>query len=268
MLGVLRGGSRYSAHMAQRFNPPPGWHVPAGFTPTPGWQPDPSWPAAPTGWNFWVDDAAGYDSASGYGMGGGYGGTGGYGQSGAAGPGMHHAGGPGIEDPRNPGMRAAGSPGVHSPGGAYDPAPSTGAAGPYDAGHSGAHGNPYDPSPNTGQPGQYDPSSVSGSSQLAIAEKKAKAAGKQLVMGLIFIVVVVAINGISFLNAGSIGRPTFLWGVLLVGVFVAIRGIVAYVGARKELSAARAATGGSLYGTDLGGSDPGFGGSRNDDLYR
>ncbi|QOR71719.1 hypothetical protein IM660_05425 [Ruania alkalisoli] len=249
--------------MAQRFNPPPGWHVPAGFTPTPGWQPDPSWPAPPTGWNFWVDDAAGYGSASGFGMGGGYGEAGGYGQSGySAGPGMRHAGGPGIEDPRNPGMRAAGSPGVHGAGGAYDPAPSTGAAGPHDAGHAGAHGNPYDPSPNTGQPGQYDPSSVSGSVHLAIAEKKVKLAGKQSLMGIVFVAVAVIINLVS----GD--RATFLWGVLLVGVFITIRGIVNYVKARKDLSAARAATGGGLYGTDLGGSDPGFGGSRNDDLYR
>ncbi len=214
-----------------------------------------------------MDDAAGYgsaeyDSASGYGMGGGYGGTGGYGQS-AAGPGMHHAGGPGIEDPRNPGMRAAGSPGVHSPGGAYDPAPSTGAAGPYDAGHAGSHGNPYDPSPNTGQPGQYDPSSVSGSAHLAIAEKKAKAAGRQSLMGIVFVALAVVINLVS----GE--RATFLWGVLLVGVFITIRGIVAYVKAKKELAAARAATGGGLYGSEMGGSDlPGFGGSRNDDLYR
>lgn len=42
-----------------RYNPPPGWHVtledgrpPAGFTP------DPSWPAAPDGWEFWVKEQA------------------------------------------------------------------------------------------------------------------------------------------------------------------------------------------------------------------
>src|SRR5699024_9054181 len=44
--------------MSQRFNAPPGWQVPEGFVPPTGWQPDPSWPAAPAGWNFWVDDAA------------------------------------------------------------------------------------------------------------------------------------------------------------------------------------------------------------------
>jgi hypothetical protein len=40
--------------MAYRFNPPPGWQVADGFTPGNGWLPDPSWPAAPDGWEFWV----------------------------------------------------------------------------------------------------------------------------------------------------------------------------------------------------------------------
>jgi hypothetical protein len=40
--------------MAYRFNPPPGWEVPAGFTPADGWTPDPSWPPAPEGWQFWL----------------------------------------------------------------------------------------------------------------------------------------------------------------------------------------------------------------------
>jgi hypothetical protein len=42
--------------MAYRFNPPPGWEVPAGFTPADGWTPDPSWPPAPEGWEFWLAD--------------------------------------------------------------------------------------------------------------------------------------------------------------------------------------------------------------------
>jgi hypothetical protein len=40
--------------MAYRFNPPPGWQVADGFTPGNDWRPDPSWPAAPEGWEFWV----------------------------------------------------------------------------------------------------------------------------------------------------------------------------------------------------------------------
>ncbi len=40
--------------MAHRFNPPPGWQVEQGFTPSNDWRPDPSWPAAPEGWEFWV----------------------------------------------------------------------------------------------------------------------------------------------------------------------------------------------------------------------
>lgn len=45
--------------MTQRFNPPPGWNVPPEFVPSADWQPDPSWPAAPDGWNYWVEvDAA------------------------------------------------------------------------------------------------------------------------------------------------------------------------------------------------------------------
>lgn len=43
--------------MGQIFNSPPGWPKPPdGWTPPPGWTPDPSWPAAPEGWQFWVDD--------------------------------------------------------------------------------------------------------------------------------------------------------------------------------------------------------------------
>ena len=40
--------------MAYRFNPPPGWQVADGFTPGNDWRPDPTWPAAPDGWEFWV----------------------------------------------------------------------------------------------------------------------------------------------------------------------------------------------------------------------
>jgi hypothetical protein len=40
--------------MAHRFNPPPGWDVPAGFTPDEAWTPDPAWPPAPPGWEFWL----------------------------------------------------------------------------------------------------------------------------------------------------------------------------------------------------------------------
>lgn len=43
--------------MAVHFNPPPGWLVPPGFSPSSEWHPDPAWPAAPTGWVFWVEAA-------------------------------------------------------------------------------------------------------------------------------------------------------------------------------------------------------------------
>lgn len=36
------------------FNAPPGWLTPAGFDPRRGHLPDPTWPAAPAGWQFWV----------------------------------------------------------------------------------------------------------------------------------------------------------------------------------------------------------------------
>ncbi|MGW6128929.1 LppU/SCO3897 family protein [Cellulomonas sp. NPDC055163] len=36
------------------FAPPPGWTVPAGFDPRRGHLPDPAWPAAPEGWEFWT----------------------------------------------------------------------------------------------------------------------------------------------------------------------------------------------------------------------
>jgi hypothetical protein len=39
-----------------RWVSPPGWpQPPAGWTPHPYWQPDPSWPAAPYGWQFWLE---------------------------------------------------------------------------------------------------------------------------------------------------------------------------------------------------------------------
>lgn len=41
-----------------RFNAPPGWNVPPDFVPSADWKLDPSWPPAPEGWNYWVDDAA------------------------------------------------------------------------------------------------------------------------------------------------------------------------------------------------------------------
>lgn len=42
--------------MTIRFNPPPGWPVPAAdFVPDDAWHPDPSWPPAPAGWQFWVE---------------------------------------------------------------------------------------------------------------------------------------------------------------------------------------------------------------------
>lgn len=38
-----------------RFNPPPGWPVPAkGWVPPSNWQPDPSWPPPPPGWPLWI----------------------------------------------------------------------------------------------------------------------------------------------------------------------------------------------------------------------
>ncbi|HEX9032524.1 MAG TPA: DUF4190 domain-containing protein [Streptosporangiaceae bacterium] len=42
--------------MALRFNPPPGWPLPAGFMPPQEWQPDPSWPPVPPEWQLWIDD--------------------------------------------------------------------------------------------------------------------------------------------------------------------------------------------------------------------
>ena len=46
--------------MTQRFNSPPGWPTPPdGWTPPEGWKPDPSWPAAPPGWQLFVEDAPG-----------------------------------------------------------------------------------------------------------------------------------------------------------------------------------------------------------------
>lgn len=41
------------------FNPPPGWpKPPPDWTPPKGWTPDPAWPAAPEGWQLWLDSDA------------------------------------------------------------------------------------------------------------------------------------------------------------------------------------------------------------------
>lgn len=44
--------------MGYRYNSPPNWPAPPSrdWLPPEGWAPDPSWPAAPAGWNFWVED--------------------------------------------------------------------------------------------------------------------------------------------------------------------------------------------------------------------
>lgn len=40
-----------------KFRTPPEWPpAPDGWVPDPGWQPDATWPAAPRGWDFWVND--------------------------------------------------------------------------------------------------------------------------------------------------------------------------------------------------------------------
>lgn len=49
--------------MSQRFNPPPGWNVPAHpWTPPAGFKKDESWPDPPPGWEFWIvtDEAEPY----------------------------------------------------------------------------------------------------------------------------------------------------------------------------------------------------------------
>lgn len=43
---------------AVRFNPPPTWTAPSGFDPRRGHLSDPTWPAPPEGWPFWVMDPA------------------------------------------------------------------------------------------------------------------------------------------------------------------------------------------------------------------
>ncbi|SED66877.1 hypothetical protein [Ruania alba] len=255
--------------MAQRFNPPPGWQVPAGFAPTQGWQPDPSWPPAPPGWNFWVDDAVGtYGAASQPGYGAQQPGYGeqqpGYG--GASQPSGYGPSNPGAAGPGHPGMHNAGTPGAHGGGNAYDPSPTTGQA------------NAYDPSPNTGQPGAYDPSMAPGGASMALVEKQVKDGRRNILIGLGVAAVALVVWIVSYSAAGP--GDTYLrpWYFVLFGVIFGIRGIVEYVKAKKQLAQAQAAAGGGLYGTGMGGSDiPGsgtgdspFGGpkGKGDDLYR
>lgn len=47
-----------------RFNPPPNWPVPSGWSPGAGRQIDPSWPAPPVGWQFWIAEQDSPDVAA------------------------------------------------------------------------------------------------------------------------------------------------------------------------------------------------------------
>jgi hypothetical protein len=51
---MTRPGEASSEPAGTMFNPPPGWPVPLGFQPSRDWTPNPSWPAAPAGWQFWI----------------------------------------------------------------------------------------------------------------------------------------------------------------------------------------------------------------------
>ncbi|UFU05627.1 hypothetical protein [Ruania halotolerans] len=240
--------------MAQRFNPPPGWQVPAGFAPTQGWQPDPSWPQAPSGWNFWVDDAAGYGEAS----------QGGYGSQ----PGYGGASPAGGYSPSNPGVQNPSSPGAHGGGNAYDPAPATGQTGPY--------------AQSTNQPGGYDPSMAPGGASMALIEKQVKDNRRGMWIGFAIAAAALLIFLISFgIAASSPTGGTYFrpWWFGLIGLAIGIRGAVSYSKAKKQLAQAQAAAGGGLYGTGMGGSsipgsgssgDTPFGGQsgKGDDLYR
>lgn len=46
--------ARTQRSVVVQFNPPPGWTPPPGFDPRRGHLFDPTWPAAPAGWEFWV----------------------------------------------------------------------------------------------------------------------------------------------------------------------------------------------------------------------
>ncbi|QOR71720.1 hypothetical protein IM660_05430 [Ruania alkalisoli] len=244
--------------MTQRFNPPPGWQVPSGFVPTPGWQPDPSWPAAPAGWNFWVDDAT--DSAT---------------------AGAHGSGVPGAAT--SPGMADAGTPGVHAQAGAYDPAPSAGQPGTYASGQPGAYGQAgsYGPSPATGAgainpavapgAGGFDASQAAGSASMALAEQQVKSQKGAMLIGFGVAAAAVLITIVSLAIAVSQGgdRFWFPWYFGLLGLALGIRGAIMHRKAKKELAAAQAASGGGLYGSGMGGTDlPGSGSNPNGDLYR
>lgn len=51
--------------MQYRFNPPPGWPVPAqGWTPPEDWQPDPTWPPPPADWQLWLPEQTGVDDSA------------------------------------------------------------------------------------------------------------------------------------------------------------------------------------------------------------
>ncbi|UFU03886.1 hypothetical protein LQF12_04555 [Ruania suaedae] len=206
--------------MTQRFNPPPGWQVPAGFTPPQGWQPDPSWPAAPAGWNYWVDDAAGYGDVSQQ-----------AGQAASSHQGGYDAAG------------QQGGYGTASQPGGYGQTPQAG---------------PYDPAPATGQPGAFNPAQGAGGASLAIAEQQVKSQKRTMLVGFGIAVAAVVITVVSFLIAASSptgGTYYFPWWFGLIGLALGIRGAVMHSKAKKQLAQAQAASGGGLYGTGMGGTD-------------
>lgn len=231
--------------MAQRFNPPPGWQVPPGFVPTSDWQPDPSWPQAPDGWSYWVDDAPQQAAAPSYGT--------------PAAEGSY-----GSASTPSYGSASGSQPGAPSYGSAS--APSYGSASsqqdgqPYGAASSPAAGGvPYGTSPETGgvpygSPNGAYGSTAPGSASAAMAQAQAAGARKSIFLGIGFLV-----GGIVFtvvvLNFGY--WSTWMFLLPIFGIITLIRGLIDQGKARKAMAAANPQGMGSPYpGTTPPGQNP------------
>lgn len=104
-----------------------------------------------------------------------------------------------------------------------------------------------------------------GEAAAALAQQAVGSARKTIYTGLGLLGVGIVVNVVSIMNPGNDGRATVWYGLIIFGLLIAIRGIVAYVKAKKVASFAPGggfdpsvySAGGGPPGTRPGGTVPG-----------
>ncbi|HIZ37588.1 MAG TPA: hypothetical protein H9815_17565 [Candidatus Ruania gallistercoris] len=93
-----------------------------------------------------------------------------------------------------------------------------------------------------------------GSANSALAVTRVKNARKSVLIGIGVFVVGLIINVVSLANPGNDGRSTLWWGILLIGIVIAIRGIVDYSKAKKALGEIATSGMANAYGNSPAGA--------------